>query len=182
MRFGKTRNPTLAISIFHHRLRTVQSITTVHQYFHRRPHMYDRSPRCLLQFSSQTTPDQIGLDSSVLIRCRPNLYDQSHHCLVWFSLQNICNLIVHDISRISHIVVLYNFHHNQHLIRLVTIVQYRFQRKPHLCNRSHRCLVQFLSQCRPSILSSQHMSYQILIRYFIVVPWWPIATHTTYLF
>ena len=44
----KTRNPTLAISIFHHRQRTVQSITTVHYYFHRRPHMYDRSPRCPL--------------------------------------------------------------------------------------------------------------------------------------
>ena len=32
-----------------------------------------------------------------------------------------------------------------------------------------------LGRCRPSILSSSHMS-------FIAIPWWPINTHVAYLF
>ena len=54
--------------------------------------------------------------------------------------------IDHDISIISHIVVLYDFHHNQLLIRLVMTVQYCFRRKPLLYDRSHCCPIWFSSQ------------------------------------
>lgn len=51
---------------------------------------------------------------------------------------------VNQIYTINHVVVLSGFCHNWHPIRLVTKVQYRFQCRPHMYDRSHRCLVLFL--------------------------------------
>ena len=114
----------------------VWSVMTVHYRFHCRSHMYNHSPHCPLWFSSHTTPDQIGLDNSVsispqtkLIRSITSLsylvfitkhtqFDQSRQLSFTFSIDRICT--------ISHIFLLYGFHHNQHPIRLVTTVQYCF--------------------------------------------------------
>ena len=44
---------------------------------------------------------------------------------------------IDHINTISHDVVLYGFHHSWHLVRLVTIVQYRFSDVEHLCTIDH---------------------------------------------
>ena len=105
--------------------------------FRCRTHLEDRSSHCLVYFSKQTTPNQIGPNSLVLISAytRPirlitllsypifiidhTGFDRSQQLSFVFSVDHIYT--------ISHLVVLSGFRHSQHPIRSVTSVLYHFR-------------------------------------------------------
>ena len=134
--FGIDRTCTIChiivLSGFFHRVHHVQLVTTVHYHFRHRPHLYDRSRHCPIWFSSHIAPDQINIDSLVLILVYTKfiwsfmllsqlvfIIDHTRSNWSWhfsfvFSVDHICKII--------HIVSLSGFCHTQHLIWSVMIV------------------------------------------------------------
>ena len=82
-----------------------------------------------------------------------------HHRPTWSnqSLQLSFVFNIDCIYLISHVVILSSIHHSWDSIHLVTIVQYHFQHKLHLYDRSHHCLVQFSSQKTTSLIGHENL-------------------------
>ena len=149
----------VVLSRIHHILYLVRLVKTIQYHFTSRTHLYDQSCHCLVWFSSQTVPGQIGSDNllSISAQTRPIRSVMSLSYLVFVidctrfnqSRQLSFNFGVDHICMISHIVILYGFRHSQHSIRLIIKFWYLFQCKWHLYDQSCHYPIWFSSQTTP---------------------------------
>ena len=163
----------VVLSCFNHRLHPVRSIMTTLFRFQHRLHLFDRSCRCPVWFSSQTTVGLIDHENpiSFLSQIAPIQLITLLFCLVFltnhtrsdrfrqFSFSFGIDRTQSDRSRqlsfifgidytcmIDHVAVLSGFHHRPHTIRQVPTIHFRFQCGPVLYDRSCHCHVWFSSQ------------------------------------
>ena len=111
------------------------------------------------QFSSHTTPNPIGYDNSVsfLAQISPvgpvtslsSLVPVTNCTQSYGSRYFSFDLGLDRTCKIVHVIVLSDFCHKLLPILSVTIVHFRFQHRWHLYDRSHHCLILFLSQIAP---------------------------------
>ena len=78
-------NNVIVLPSFRPKPYLIKSVTTTQFHFQLRLHLYNQLSNCFVWLSSQTAPNQIGLNSSVSIfGHRPDLYDRSRHCPIMF--------------------------------------------------------------------------------------------------
>ena len=141
-------------------IRPDRSITIAQFHFQHRKHLYDQSCSVLIQFSSQSTFNPIGHNSSILFSTYTTpvraITSLSYPVLImegilsnWSQQLSFIFNIDHTCT-ISHIVVLSGFHHRSYRVSQVLIVQFWFRYRLDLYNWSHRYRVWFSSQIEPS--------------------------------
>ena len=129
-------------------------------FFCRRPYLYNQSRSCSNQFLSQSTlgPINQGNPVSFSMQIAPVQSITLLSCLIFIQddtqfgryQQFNFGFDVDQTYTISHIIVLIGFRNRSCPIESITITQFCFQRRPHLYDQSHSCLIWPSSKWAPN--------------------------------